>query len=554
MSIWGDQMSDNGEQYNQRNAGERVIANQGGPQNIGDARTQYQSAGGPQTFGDGPQHFGQGPLNNNSGNGQQNVNNGRGSMTVNNLVQQMRDLFAGGELALKQGEYAKVVERFRDYLSTAEQAGNTASGTGARVADREVANGEKLARAHVYLALGLLNGSRPSYHSSEVILEVERHLAQAREQGLGTPAVPLAEVPLAIVKEDFYYERGIQTSPPARDPKTSLAEVEPDDLKILAKHLSRAEGGTWREMATVAASRGYTAPVVAEEEGQRVIAPDRRTKVTKYFTKTPDKVDPLWHSLLFGGAGLLVLVGIISQNVILAILLVAAAAWVGKKGYNQYKRYQTFRKKWDAAEPKPHHSELDRWLDEDTADITRRGARRLQVRLDKELSQSDLITPPILVVGVPNASDTRNGKLAVRVDPDDHDVRADHYNVLVLFLTRQVVSAYRCILEFTTGELLQEETYQYHWGNIVGVSSISIPASRSLEEFANLVLIGEGQKKQNISSVHQFTISIVNGEKLPVTTRFGGQSFEGSDGKVHWKGNDHALSIIQSEVRARNTR
>jgi hypothetical protein len=31
-------------------------------------------------------------------------------------------------------------------------------------------------------------------------------------------------------------------------------------------------------------------------------------------------------------------------------------------------------------------------------------------------------------------------------------------------------------------------------------------------------------------------------------------SFVSSGGKIAWKGNDHAMSIIQSEVRARNAR
>ena len=54
--------------------------------------------------------------------------------------------------------------------------------------------------------------------------------------------------------------------------------------------------------------------------------------------------------------------------------------------------------------------------------------------------------------------------------------------------------------------------------------------------------------------MHQFTLSIVNGEHLEVTTRFGGKSFVSSGGKIAWKGNEHAMSIIQSEVRARNAR
>lgn len=521
-------MNDQARWYEQGNQGERVIANQGGP--------QYNSNGGPQfTNNSGTQY--------NNARGQQYNNTGSGSMTFN-VYQHMQDLFRGGLEALKHREYAQVVARFSDFLSTAESADAAADAHG---------DEPRAAKAHVYIVLGLLNGARPSYHSSEVIRQVEAHLESARTQGYGTSVAAMADVVLAVVKEDFYDERGIPTGPPqAQDLRGSLAYVAPGDLEDLSAHLGAAEGQTWREMAALAASHGYATHAVAGEEGPRVIAADRRTKVIKYFTKTPDQVNPALHAMLFGGAALLVILAVVSQS-LFAVVLVAGAAWVAKKGYDQYKKYQKFRKAWDAAEPKPADAELDAWLREDTADITRKGARKLQVRLDEDLALSDLITPPIVVVGVPALSDTRNGRLALRVGADGQ-VRANHYNVLILFLTRQVVSTYRCVLEFATGDLLADETRQYHWGNIVGVSSVSTPASKKIEDLANLVLVGEGQKKKDISSMHQFTVSIVNGEQLEVTTQFGGESFVSSGGKIAWKGNDHAMSIIQSEVRARNAR
>lgn len=534
-------MNDQARWYEQENQAERVIANQGGP--------QYNSDGGPQHIGNGPQYNSNGGAQfsnngghqfNNPGGGRMYANTGNGSI---NIFDQIRDLYNGGKEALKHREYPQVVKRFSEFLSTAESAN--------AYSDEE--NRVRGAMAHVYIVLGLLGGSRPSYHSSEVIRQIEAHLEGARQQGYGTAAVAVANVVLAIVKEDFYDERGIPTGPPeARDLRASLADVSPEDLRDLAEHMAAAEGQTWREMAALASSHGYSAHAVVDEQGPRVIAADRRTKVVKYFTKTPDQVSPALHVTLFGGAALLVIIGIATQS-LFAIVFVAGAAWVAKKGYNQYKRYQKFRKEWEAAEPKPADSELDVWLSEDTADITRKGARKLQVRVDEDLSRSDLITPPIVVVGVPTPSDTRNGRLALRVGTDGQ-LRANHYDVLVLFLTRQVVSTYRCVLEFSTGDLLADETRQYHWGNIVGVSSVSTPASRKVEDLANLVLVGEGQKKKDISSMHQFTLSIVNGEHLEVTTRFGGESFVSSGGKIAWKGNDHAMSIIQSEVRARNAR
>lgn len=114
------------------------------------------------------------------------------------------------------------------------------------------------------------------------------------------------------------------------------------------------------------------------------------------------------------------------------------------------------------------------------------------------------------------------------------------------------------MLEFATGELLSDETRQYHWSNIVGVSAVSIPAPRLVVDLVNLPLREDAGKEQeqvkDISLLHKFTLSAINGEKLEVTTEFGGDYFKTSGGKVAWRGNEHALSIIQSEVRSRNAR
>jgi hypothetical protein len=537
-------MNDNSGGYGQGNQADRVIANQGGPQYNSHGDQRYNSGGGPQNNGDGwqynsgggPQHNGEGPQYNNTGNG---------SFTVNQYLQQAEDLFNNGLEALKNQEYAHVVAIFRKFFSTAAKAESANGGS----SDRSKVKG---ARAHVYTALGLLNGTRPSFHSSEDIREIEKQLEAARSEAYGTSAAAMADIVLAIVKEDFYDERGIPAGPPrAEDLRVSITDVEPPDLADLAKHVAPSEGQTWREMAGLASGHGYSVPVQDEEERPQANVAGRRTKVRKYFTKTPDPVSQALHLLLFGAAVLLVVVAIVSQSVF-GLVLVAAAAWVGKKGYDQHKKYRAFLRKWEAAEPKPSDEELDRWLEADTDEITRKGARKLQIRVDKELSRSDLITPAVVVVGVPDPDDPRTGKFAFRVGKDGR-VRADQYMVLVLFLTRQVVSTYRCALDFASGDLLADETRQYHWGNIVGVSSVSVPAPKVIADLANL-LVATGEKTRDISSLHQFTLSIVNGDTLPVTTEFGGSSFASSGGKVAWRGNDYALSIIQSEVRARNAR
>src|SRR4029077_13891552 len=134
-------MNDQARWHEQGNQGERVIANQGGPQYISNDGPQYSSNGGAQYSSNGGAQY-------NNQSGQQCNNTGGGSMMLN-VFQQMRDLFEDGLTALKHREYPKVVARFSDFLSTAESARTAPGGD----------SDEMSARAHVYLVLGLLSGS-----------------------------------------------------------------------------------------------------------------------------------------------------------------------------------------------------------------------------------------------------------------------------------------------------------------------------------------------------------------------------------------------------------
>lgn len=472
----------------------------------------------------------------------------------NIYLQKMEDYFNDGLEALKQRLYPKAVERFENFLSTAASVSDAARGNGVSgPPGASVAPGEiqaKAARAHVYAVLGQLGRSRPSYHSVDVIRRIDTHLESARRAGAGRPVSALADVVWAIVKDDFYTAQGLRAGDPsASELRQSLAYLDREDIGTLVEHLAPAEGETWKALAGLAADRGFAAPEVFGEEKRRAISPDRHEKVRKYFTKTPDPVNPAPHILAFSGVALLVIAAVASRS-FLSVLLIAGAAWLGKKGFDRYKVYREYRKALAAAEPKPPEEELDNWLAEDIEYITRKGARKLRLTPREERNGGDLLVQEQVVVGVAKPGETRNGRVpGVRFGKDGR-LRADHYDVLILFLTDRMISTYRSVLEFATGELLLDEMREYHYANIVGVSAVSIPVSRPIQELVEVV----SDKEVDISLIHQFSLSIVNGESMPVTTGFGGGRFEDSDGKVVWRGNEHALSIIQSMVRSRHGR
>jgi hypothetical protein len=555
-------MNDQARWHEQQNRADNVYGNQGGPQynNVGSMNqntglgTQYNSGGGSQYNGAGAQNYNAG--------GYQFNNNGSGTQHV--TLERLRQLFKGALQSLDQEEYQQAVRLFREFIGTAEE-------------DRAPSGaGQTTARAQVYLAVALLGGRRPSYHSTNEIREIEVPLARACEQGYDLEAGALARILLAIILEDFYQASDIpagqlyaaqlyqRDAPRPRWQDELSAEDEelyrlrtqncidalsPGDRDRLASHTDAASSDTWKRLRDAA---GHASAVVDTSE-PRAADPRRAEKVRKYFTPTPQEVSQAWHVLLFCGAAALVVVGIASRS-LFAIVAVAAAIWVAKKGYNQYKRYRAYRKKYEAAEPKPAESELDAWLRDDIEFIKRRGADRLQVRLHDDYAKSDLITKPLVVIGFPLPRDTRYGKLRLK-EGKDSTTRADYYTVLIVFLTHRVVDTYRCVLDFATGEQLLDETSQIHWRSIAGVSSSSVPVSRKVEDLANLVLVSTGSQAQSFSSVHQFTLSILGAEPIEFPTMYSGAGFVASGGKVKWQDdNKKAMDNIQREVRARNAR
>ena len=142
----------------------------------------------------------------------------------------------------------------------------------------------------------------------------------------------------------------------------------------------------------------------------------------------------------------------------------------------------------------------------------------------------------------------------------DKRLRADHYDVLTLFLTNDLLSVYRCVIDFHTGEPIYEEVTERHYRDIVGVTSNRIPVPLHIVELFKSIdeLIaesGEGsvdeRKYADLSFAQTFSLSIVSGEKFEMSTGFG-NSTNGTD-EIAWTNNGPALDIIKKMVRARHS-
>jgi hypothetical protein len=199
---------------------------------------------------------------------------------------------------------------------------------------------------------------------------------------------------------------------------------------------------------------------------------------------------------------------------------------------------------------------MDAWLDADVADLQSRASRQVRLIASTKHEGGDLVYPIQAVVGLPSPDGQMVDILRVRRG-DDHRWRANHYDVLILFLTNDLISLYRCVLDFHTGEPVYEQITEWHYRDIVGVSTnrITMPAPitalfRKFDEMFEHDTDGTNEKYADIPFAQAFTISIVNGERIELNTGFG--ETIGADNEIAWRNNERALNIIKKMVRARH--
>lgn len=458
--------------------------------------------------------------------------------------QKMEDDFRNGLEAFKHHLYPKAVQRFEDFLSTAANASDTlAASQQPGIEPGEVQ--DRAARAHVCMALGLLNGSAPSYHAPDVVRRIDSHLDQARKLGAGKPVAAQADAVWAVVKDDWYDGQGMPAPDPQSDElRLSLRYLDREDLGFLMEHLAHAEGPTWKQLNDLARQFGYAVAETDSTDLRDNIDPKRPTAVRKYFIRTPKHVSESHQAILVAAAVALV-VGFAAGGGFILLGLIGGG-WLGKLGYTKYQEYKAYKTAYALAEPKPTDKQMDEWLDADVEYIKRKAARKLRINTRLAPEGGDLMVPELAVVGVARASEHHAPRTAVRWG-DDGNLRADHYTVLILMLTDKLISTYRCVVNFATGDLVLDEMREYHYSDIVGVSSRSIPLSRPEQQLVDTV----ADTSTDVSIAHEFSLSITNGEALTVVTGFGGD-FQASNGSLVWRGNEHALKIIQAMVRNRH--
>ncbi|MGW5745582.1 hypothetical protein [Amycolatopsis sp. NPDC003861] len=467
-----------------------------------------------------------------------------GNQTI--YMESVKDYLQNGLMALKGRMYAKAVSEFEEFLSDARKVG----------AQKMPEAQRDLATGHFCAALAMLDGRPPNDRSPEQIDRVEAHIEQAIDYG-DIVVTHQANVLWALVKDDYYAANSMPAKPPSADAlAASIDELQPTQLEPLVTHVRRAQGRTFRLLQARANEFGMI--VLAEPEQVPVVRdfdPARGEAVRRYFVQTPRRQSAAPGAIVLGVAALCVITAASERNAGSLVLLVIAYFAV-KWGWRRVKQYCVYLKRYAAAEPKPSDAQMDAWLQEDIAALETKASRLVRLVAKTKHEGGDLVYPIQSVVGMSSPTGSLADSWCARRG-DDHKWRASHYDVLILFLTNDLISIYRCEIDFRTGEPIHEEIAEWHYRDIVSVSTkrVTMPAPivarfRKIDELIDRDGDGEHEKYADIPYAQEFTISIIDGHQVELNTGLG--ETLGAENEIAWRRNERALATLKKMIRARH--
>ncbi len=279
-------------------------------------------------------------------------------------------------------------------------------------------------------------------------------------------------------------------------------------------------------------------------------ATERRAKaVRKYFTKSPDKPSYISEFLLMamGGLGLFAsfIIAVINlfkyatnsyeTSPMFSLVLCATPIFIGglivggNGGLKFWRKKSEYDKEYAVAEPKPSDQQMDKWLEQDKRKLMSDAMKKLELVPEQILRPDE----PLLIIGPQMPTYIAAGK--------DGILRFSRYEVVVIYLTSYHLGAYSCDLDFTTGLVLSEETQEYHYTDVVSVSTTNENSPFNVTTVDN--------KVHPIASHQQFSLSVANGDRIKVTVAF--PQLEGilQEGKLLPSGAEKAISNLRAMLR-----
>ncbi|MCW0216133.1 MAG: hypothetical protein OJJ54_22515 [Pseudonocardia sp.] len=249
----------------------------------------------------------------------------------------------------------------------------------------------------------------------------------------------------------------------------------------------------------------------------------RRDSVRRYFRATPNPREAIKaRRSQFWGMGFVVFAVALLLTTPWIFAVFAAVAGIGLMVHG-WDLMRAYLKAYARAEPKPHHSEVERTLHSDLHDACRRAMKRLDLTPeDLELHSSD-------VTGSNPSGDSRwianqgrwphavygPGPRAQACRGADGSWLFSSYKVMVICPTGHHFAIYECVLDLVFGKRKDEDTHEYHYQDVVAVRTSTRPFGSDdvdLSKWGDLVI---GQLRVPVK--REFGIVVSSGDKSTVT-------------------------------------
>lgn len=217
-------------------------------------------------------------------------------------------------------------------------------------------------------------------------------------------------------------------------------------------------------------------------------ADHRQQRVEKYFCRTPDPGQQTRAILLMSASALggLLTIILFAQGSGLGVLFLIASGFGGYKGV---KKKADYDRRYAAAEPKPRDEEMDGLLASDLDKVCARAIQRLGLTCD-ELELFPQQWDPVANLAHGNSFIDQQQKRPWSIfGPEirgfsfgpkfrafstvgrDGVCRFAAYDVMVICPTGYHLALYECTIDFLTGRPRDEQTREYHYADVVSVST-----------------------------------------------------------------------------------
>lgn len=278
-------------------------------------------------------------------------------------------------------------------------------------------------------------------------------------------------------------------------------------------------------------------------------AEDRREIVERYFATVPSAQERARIWLYAGGGAALIVLGVVisvADSWLPGIVVVVLGGVALARGLPLYEAY---RDACAAALPKPRDAIIDKIRDHELTKVRRRALERLDLTAeDLELDSADwdaLAEPvlgaaprePMVVVGpVPTSRAVVGG---------DGVWRFSRYAVLVICPTDYHLGLYRCVIDLRVAGLFQEETHEYHYADVVAVSTAIRDGSHLIAQAAD----GDGGPRFAKALLHEFQLVVASGDRSSIVFGISDERHPDHQAQLPPTGIDNVVRAVRTMLR-----